>query len=59
MKLNETVIVKKQKGIIRGLAGDLYYNTNLNKNIKVPLSMVCVEINNTLLIYHISQIKIF
>jgi len=58
MKIDDKVVVNKQQGIIAGMPGDLYYNPTLNRNMKVPHNMICVETSTAVLVFPISQVKL-
>ena len=50
MKIDDDVIINKQRAIIVGLPGDLYFNPKINKEMKVPPNMVCVNTKTALLV---------
>ena len=57
MKIDDAVIINKQPATIIGLPGDKYFNSTINKEMKVPINMVCVNTKNATLIFPISQVK--
>ena len=58
MKINDEVIVNKQHAVVVGLPGDLYFNDKINKDMKVPLNMVCVDTKHAVLVFPQSQVKL-
>ena len=57
MKINDDVIINKQRAVVIGLPGDRYFNPTIQKDMKVPTGMVCVNTSTGVLVFPISQVK--